>query len=295
MVESILVVCWCWCVWVGVFGFGLVCVFGVGVCVCVFGVWRVGIDVRVCRTSFARARVRGMSEARGTDMFAREGRDLQRYDEQGRRLLAGSVPWRLVEADAGRDGTLARGGMAKAGGGRRSERDEKGASWHVQVLLVTSRRGEGLVLPKGGWESDESVVEAAQRETWEEAGVLGDRFEPLGTFLYRNKLGKARPEVEEGPGSCLAHMYACHVVDVKEAWPEQDMRRRVWCDLERAMDVLKHEWMRQALLAWKERWEKHPPDPQTNGTPPAAKTCWKPPEGEGEEARTNGTNTSECT
>lgn len=176
------------------------------------------------------------------DMVAREGRDLQRYDERGRRLLAGSVPWRLAEAPDVQD--------------ERNRDACQGQKDELEVLLVSSRRGDGLVLPKGGWESDEDVLEAAKRETWEEAGVLGEAFESLGTFTYRNKLGKARPEALEGPGSCVAHMYACQVAEVKDAWPEQHMRQRVWCNWERALEGLKHEWMRDALLAWKEQWEK---------------------------------------
>ena len=45
---------------------------------------------------------------------------------------------------------------------------------HLQVLLITSRGGKGLVFPKGGWEQDEDVQAAAARETVEEAGVRGE-------------------------------------------------------------------------------------------------------------------------
>jgi diphosphoinositol-polyphosphate diphosphatase len=39
--------------------------------------------------------------------------------------------------------------------------------------MITSQRGEGLLFPKGGWETDETVEEAACREALEEAGVRG--------------------------------------------------------------------------------------------------------------------------
>ena len=45
---------------------------------------------------------------------------------------------------------------------------------HLQVLLISSRGGKGLVFPKGGWEQDEDVQAAAARETVEEAGVRGE-------------------------------------------------------------------------------------------------------------------------
>jgi diphosphoinositol-polyphosphate diphosphatase len=44
----------------------------------------------------------------------------------------------------------------------------------VEVLVISSQKGHALMFPKGGWELDESVEEAASRECLEEAGVLGN-------------------------------------------------------------------------------------------------------------------------
>ena len=39
--------------------------------------------------------------------------------------------------------------------------------------MVSSHHTKGKwVLPKGGWETDETALEAAKRETFEEAGVI---------------------------------------------------------------------------------------------------------------------------
>lgn len=143
---------------------------------------------------------------------ARTGRHRQRFDASGARLVAGAIPVRT---------------RAGPGGGA-----------VVEVLMIRSTRGEGLIFPKacggregegggsggraggggrgwaapslsfplplpappprpaapavlctdatvwrppsacarraqGGWETDESVEEAAGRESWEEAGVRG--------------------------------------------------------------------------------------------------------------------------
>lgn len=55
----------------------------------------------------------------------------------------------------------------------RAERGQSGPG-AVRVLLIGASSGGGLVLPKGGWETDETVQDAARRETVEEAGVRGD-------------------------------------------------------------------------------------------------------------------------
>lgn len=39
--------------------------------------------------------------------------------------------------------------------------------------MISSQKGQAMMFPKGGWELDESVEEAASRESVEEAGVLG--------------------------------------------------------------------------------------------------------------------------
>jgi diphosphoinositol-polyphosphate diphosphatase len=43
-----------------------------------------------------------------------------------------------------------------------------------EVLVISSQKGHALMFPKGGWELDESVEEAASRESLEEAGVVGN-------------------------------------------------------------------------------------------------------------------------
>ncbi|KAI7879444.1 hypothetical protein K492DRAFT_217074 [Lichtheimia hyalospora FSU 10163] len=59
-----------------------------------------------------------------------------------------------------------------------------------RFLLVSSRKNPGAwVIPKGGWEEDETQEHAALRETWEEAGVKGKITRHIGVFAERNKKG----------------------------------------------------------------------------------------------------------
>jgi diphosphoinositol-polyphosphate diphosphatase len=155
---------------------------------------------------------------------ARQGRERQKYGDDGARLVAGCVPVRFL-------------------GGRR----EAAAA---RVLLITSRGGRGYVFPKGGWELDETVETAALRETVEEAGVRGALELPsLGAFPF----AAGKP----GPGAvgrrCVAHMFALRVSEELPVWPEAAARERRWCTLEDAHALCRYDWMRQALRAWVRR------------------------------------------
>lgn len=83
-------------------------------------------------------------------LVARTGRHQQRY-ECGYRLVAGCVPFRY-RSDSPCNGKVQQS---------------------LEVLMVTTQGGPGLLFPKGGWETDETVEEAACREAFEEAGVRG--------------------------------------------------------------------------------------------------------------------------
>ena len=75
-------------------------------------------------------------------LVARQGRELQRYSQRtGGRIVVGCIPYR-VRCDG-----------------------------ELEVLVITSQKGHGMMFPKGGWEEDESMDEAARREALEEAGV----------------------------------------------------------------------------------------------------------------------------
>ncbi|EPY52687.1 diadenosine 5',5'''-p1,p6-hexaphosphate hydrolase Aps1 [Schizosaccharomyces cryophilus OY26] len=51
------------------------------------------------------------------------------------------------------------------------------------VLMVSSaKKLPCWVVPKGGWEADESIQQAALREGWEEGGLIGRITQSLGCF-----------------------------------------------------------------------------------------------------------------
>ncbi|KAH9743082.1 Nudix hydrolase 12 [Citrus sinensis] len=54
-----------------------------------------------------------------------------------------------------------------------AEDENEDTQTRIEVLMVSSPNRSDLVFPKGGWENDETVMEAACREALEEAGVRG--------------------------------------------------------------------------------------------------------------------------
>ncbi|WCJ33611.1 hypothetical protein M5689_014965 [Euphorbia peplus] len=152
-------------------------------------------------------------------VVSRSGRDLQRYDNQGRRQVVGCIPYRFKN-NYNSDGSSNIG-------------DE------LEVLVITSQKGgQGIMFPKGGWELDESVEEAASRESLEEAGVLGHVEGELGKW---NFLSKRHGTFYEG------YMFPLLVTEQLDLWPEKNVRQRIWMTVEEAREACRHWWMKEAL------------------------------------------------
>ncbi|XP_065854882.1 nudix hydrolase 18, mitochondrial-like [Euphorbia lathyris] len=154
-------------------------------------------------------------------LVSRSGRDLQRYDNQGRRQVVGCIPYRF------------KNNYNSDGDEHEHEHEE------LEVLVITSQKGgQGIMFPKGGWELDESVEEAASRESLEEAGVLGHVEDELGKW---NFLSKRNGTFYEG------YMFPLLVTEQLDLWPEKNVRQRIWMSVEEARDACRHWWMKEAL------------------------------------------------
>lgn len=122
----------------------------------------------------------------------------------------------------------------------------------ARVLLISAHGGKGMVFPKGGWETDETVEAAARRETIEEAGVRGTLEETmLGVFTYSSAKASRLALASKPRG--IAYIFVMHVLEVLEKWPEADKRTRTWLPVEEACRQCRHEWMREVLRAWAKR------------------------------------------
>ncbi|KAL4388640.1 hypothetical protein GQ457_09G026440 [Hibiscus cannabinus] len=157
-----------------------------------------------------------------SDLVARTGRLQQRY-EAGFRLVAGCIPFRYRNSN---------------------EEDDVNFEKVVEVLMINSTSGPGLLFPKGGWENDETVEEAAVREAIEEAGVRGDLLDFIGFYNFKSKTHQDEFSPE---GLCKAAMFALLVKEELSSWPEQSTRMRHWLTIPEALQSCRHEWMKDAL------------------------------------------------
>ncbi|XP_023537746.1 nudix hydrolase 16, mitochondrial-like isoform X2 [Cucurbita pepo subsp. pepo] len=121
----------------------------------------------------------------------------------------------------------------------------------VEVLMIDTPSGPGLLFPKGGWENDETVEEAAVREAIEEAGVRGELMGFLGIYHFKSKTQQDEFSPE---GLCRAAMYALFVNEELESWPEQNTRNRSWVTIPEAIESCRHAWMRDALVIGFNKW-----------------------------------------
>ncbi|CAJ2674354.1 unnamed protein product [Trifolium pratense] len=147
-------------------------------------------------------------------LVSRSGRQMQRYNSTGGRQVVGCIPYRY-KTDI--DGNM---------------------SNELEVLVVSSQKGQALMFPKGGWELDESLEEAACRESLEEAGVIGIVEHELGEWSF---ISKRYGTYYEG------HMFPLLVKEQLDIWAEKNLRTRIWMNVVEAREVCQHWWMKEAL------------------------------------------------
>lgn len=103
----------------------------------------------------------------------------------------------------------------------------------VQVLLITSRRSQRWIVPKGWPMDQETPAKAALTEAWEEAGVEG-KVSPvcLGIFSYSKSLdpGETLP--------CVVAMFPVRVKSLSKNYPERSDRRRKWFSQKKAAKLV---------------------------------------------------------
>lgn len=92
------------------------------------------------------------------------------------------------------------------------------------------------MIPKGGWESDETCTEAAQREAWEEAGIICSVDYDLGQITET----RTPKQISKDAPKALYQFYQCTVTREEREWPEMHKRNRRWATYAEAKGYLAH-------------------------------------------------------
>ncbi|MEK6233115.1 MAG: NUDIX hydrolase [Planctomycetales bacterium] len=108
----------------------------------------------------------------------------------------------------------------------------------IQVLLITSRKSQRWVVPKGVVEPDLTPQDSAEKEAYEEAGIEGRVFvESIGSYTYK-KWG----------GVCDVEVFPMEVELVHDFWPEDSFRTREWTDVSEAAERVREKLLKRMLL-----------------------------------------------
>jgi len=108
-----------------------------------------------------------------------------------------------------------------------------------KVCLVTSSNGKRWVVPKGLIDPGRTAGETALSEAWEEAGLVGTlSTEPVGSYLY-SKLGRTYHVV----------VFLLQVTKATEDWPERGLRQRIWVSVDRALEQIEDQGLRELIEA----------------------------------------------
>jgi len=109
-----------------------------------------------------------------------------------------------------------------------------------KVVLITSRKSERWIIPKGYLEKGLSAPDSAAKEAYEEAGLIGTvDHEEVGQYRYR-KFGKL----------FAVELYPLFVETMLDEWDEMHLRRRTLVTPEEALAMISQPELRQVLAAF---------------------------------------------
>lgn len=104
----------------------------------------------------------------------------------------------------------------------------------VALLLVSSRTQGRWIFPKGKIGNRMIPRRSAEREAFEEAGVLGRiGREPVGSYRQPIGGGTDRGEV------LVVHAFALRVTDELDVWQEMHQRQRKWFTIKEALRAVR--------------------------------------------------------
>jgi 8-oxo-dGTP pyrophosphatase MutT (NUDIX family) len=106
-----------------------------------------------------------------------------------------------------------------------------------RLVLITSRKSDRWIIPKGYVEKGLSPAESAAKEAYEEAGLIGVvHHQEAGHYRYR-KFGKL----------FSVQVYPLFIETMLDEWDEMHDRQRKLVTPSEAFEMLRHEELKQIV------------------------------------------------
>jgi 8-oxo-dGTP pyrophosphatase MutT (NUDIX family) len=107
---------------------------------------------------------------------------------------------------------------------------------HLEFLCITSSSGR-WIFPKGMIDPGDDAAKTAANESYEEAGILGEVEQCIGSYSY-----------EKYGGDLVVSMFLLKYQRDADPWLEEGHRQRRWLSKERALEILSKESLKELLL-----------------------------------------------
>lgn len=117
----------------------------------------------------------------------------------------------------------------------------------MRVLLITSRDSRRWVIPKGNPIRGLSAHRAAEREAFEEAGIIGVACpSSLGSYSYRKRRGDGTTR------TATVDVFSLAVTGQADSWPEQAERDARWFSIPEAAEAVEEPDLKSIIAAFRE-------------------------------------------
>lgn len=115
----------------------------------------------------------------------------------------------------------------------------------LRILLITSRRTQRWVVPKGWPMEGLKAHQAAAQEAYEEAGIRGEIApKAIGAFHYLKLMKRGHTQL------CKVDVFPMQVLEQDEIWPEHDQRTLQWFTVEEAVAQVEEPELAELILAF---------------------------------------------
>jgi 8-oxo-dGTP pyrophosphatase MutT (NUDIX family) len=109
-----------------------------------------------------------------------------------------------------------------------------------KIVLITARKSDRWIIPKGYVEKGMSPAESAAKEALEEAGVIGRvHHEEIGSFDFRKWGGRYSVQV-----------FPLYIETMLEEWDEMHVRKRAVVTCAEAVEMLHHKDLKEMIAAF---------------------------------------------